>query len=66
MVVVALALLVFLVMEATAVAMPLEQVKTEPTQPVTELEVALAAETVLVEMGRKVICDLSTGAQTKC
>jgi hypothetical protein len=65
-VVVALGLLAFLVMVATAAEMPVEPAKTEPTQPDTEPVVAEVGVVVLVEMGRKVMSALFTGAQTKC
>jgi hypothetical protein len=60
------ALLAFLVMVETAAEMPLEPAKMEPTRLDTEPVVAEVGVVVLVEMGRKVMSALFTGAQTKC
>jgi hypothetical protein len=52
----------------TAEGMPQEQVKQEPTQPVTEQVVALAAAAIMGmgEMEQKDISVLFIGVQTEC
>jgi hypothetical protein len=60
------ALLAFLVMVVTAAEMLQELAKMEPTRLDTEPVVAEVGVVVLVEMGRKVMSALFTGAQTKC
>jgi hypothetical protein len=60
------ALLAFLATAETAVEMPVEPAKTEPTRQDTEPGAAEAAEVVMVETAQKDMFALFTGAQIKC
>jgi uncharacterized membrane protein len=62
----ALAVIVFLVMVAMVVEMPVELVKMGLMQPDTEPVVVAAEVAAMVETAQKDILDLCIGVQTKC